>query len=1162
MGANRNILALLVGIDQYPGSVPQLQGCVNDIEAFESYLQERINPHEYQLKLLKLQNQKATRQAVIDGFTQHLNQATENDIALFYYSGHGSQEQAPPEFWHLEPDHMNETLVCWDSRQPGGWDLADKELAYLIHQIDKKGPHIVLILDACHSGSGTRDVTQLTGVRHAPADRRTRTIQEFLFPVESLEGVFKPSTIENDLVTPSGWSIPQGKHVLLAGCQDREVASEYVQEGQPRGAFSYFLLNSLKKNNGSLSYRELFKRTCALVKSQIKGQTPQLEATNLDDLDLPFLGAEAIKKRDPYFTLSFNTQHGWVIDGGAVHGLPQRGETIQLALFPQGSTAEQMKHAAQAVGQAEVTAVLPHLSTVTITKGKENLTTDTVLNAVITFISVPTIGVCFEGDASAIALVQAEIKNSGLGEGSLYVRVVDHPHDAQLRVLAREDEYFITKPQDNKPLVATIKGHSQPHAKQVVGRLEHIARWMDIVELSSPANNRISANAVTMQVFNNGTESKDTQLRLEYQKNGDQWRQPHFQLKLTNHSPIRLYCALLDLTEQYSVSVPPLLPNGGIWLDPGKEVWAYTQKPIPTTVPEELWEQGITEYQDILKLIISTSEFDATLLKQDKLDSPVYREVKTYRNGTLNQRMHQIIQRDIGDEEVQEVDEWATSQIAITTVRPLNATQLRSDGITDLGTGVKVQPHSSLDAQARLTTVPLSTRDVGGHILPPLLLNDTVPFQFRNSRGVDPGLGVLELTQITNPDVVKPENPLTIRSEQVLGEDEYVLPIAYDGEFYLPLGRGQRVNNQTEIKIERLPEPLSEGKRSVGGSIRIFFQKIISKRLGKQLSKSLGIKFEYPILSIAEVKNGEVSYETNAELVAARVAAADKIVLFIHGIFGDSEKMLPCLETTMVSMNGQTQPMGEIYDLVLALDYESINTSNIINARKLKRKLREIGLGPNHGKTFHIVAHSMGGLVARWFVEQEDGSVVVQHLFLVGTPNTGSPWPEVQAGVTTVLAFALNSLGSAILPLKIFASLLKQIESIDVALDEMEPTSDFLTELNASNDPKIPYSIIAGNTSLITPDEDANRRERLLKKLAKTIEMPHLGEANDIAVSVESIASVSQERIYPPQVNEVACNHMVYFTDPSGLKVFGNAITLAFIPESISNKSQSTEWER
>jgi len=39
----RMIHALLIAIDDYPRPIPSLQGCVNDIDAFASYLSERVN---------------------------------------------------------------------------------------------------------------------------------------------------------------------------------------------------------------------------------------------------------------------------------------------------------------------------------------------------------------------------------------------------------------------------------------------------------------------------------------------------------------------------------------------------------------------------------------------------------------------------------------------------------------------------------------------------------------------------------------------------------------------------------------------------------------------------------------------------------------------------------------------------------------------------------------------------------------------------------------------------------------------------------------------------------------------------------------------------------------------------------------------------------------
>src|SRR4051794_9613773 len=119
----RTLYALLVGIDQYLPPVPRLRGCINDIQEIKYYLNQRVDPGDRPLaetlQVKTLINGEATRNAVIDTFRKHLVQAGPEDVALFCYSGHGSQEQAPEQFWSIEPDHLDETLVLYDSRAEG-----------------------------------------------------------------------------------------------------------------------------------------------------------------------------------------------------------------------------------------------------------------------------------------------------------------------------------------------------------------------------------------------------------------------------------------------------------------------------------------------------------------------------------------------------------------------------------------------------------------------------------------------------------------------------------------------------------------------------------------------------------------------------------------------------------------------------------------------------------------------------------------------------------------------------------------------------------------------------------------------------------------------------------------------------------------------------------
>ena len=168
MTVSGRLYALLVGIDAYPPPIPRLTGCVNDVTAFADVLRERVGDDA--LDLVVLTDAGATRESVTQNLSAHLGRARGDDVALFYYSGHGSQQATPQELWSIEPDHRNETLVCVDSREPGSWDLADKELGGLLAGISASGCHALVVLDCCHSGDGTRDADEV--VRLAPADPR------------------------------------------------------------------------------------------------------------------------------------------------------------------------------------------------------------------------------------------------------------------------------------------------------------------------------------------------------------------------------------------------------------------------------------------------------------------------------------------------------------------------------------------------------------------------------------------------------------------------------------------------------------------------------------------------------------------------------------------------------------------------------------------------------------------------------------------------------------------------------------------------------------------------------------------------------------------------------------------------------------------------------
>ncbi|HEX2535057.1 MAG TPA: caspase family protein, partial [Chitinophagaceae bacterium] len=135
--AQRSLYATLIGINAYPQN--PLGGCIKDVLDIDLLLREqcaqqdglryapayflapnktdetRIRQYEEGRKL-SLNPRPATFAAITGEAFAHLKEAKSGDVVVLYYSGHGSQAEAPEEFWHTKPDRQNETLVCADSR--------------------------------------------------------------------------------------------------------------------------------------------------------------------------------------------------------------------------------------------------------------------------------------------------------------------------------------------------------------------------------------------------------------------------------------------------------------------------------------------------------------------------------------------------------------------------------------------------------------------------------------------------------------------------------------------------------------------------------------------------------------------------------------------------------------------------------------------------------------------------------------------------------------------------------------------------------------------------------------------------------------------------------------------------------------------------------------
>ena len=76
--------------------------------------------------------------------------------------------------------------------------------------------------------------------------------------------------------------------------------------------------------------------------------------------------------------------------------------------------------------------------------------------------------------------------------------------------------------------------------------------------------------------------------------------------------------------------------------------------------------------------------------------------------------------------------------------------------------------------------------------------------------------------------------------------------------------------------------------------------------------------------------------------VRDRVAKAQHILLFVHGIIGDTQSMVPSVRLARLA---DARPLASLYDLVLTFDYENLNTTIEDNGRLFKKRLEAVASG-------------------------------------------------------------------------------------------------------------------------------------------------------------------------------------------------------------------------
>lgn len=320
--------ALIVGINEYPDPEMRLNGCINDTYLISSMLQES----GYDAADIRLLHDNRATRANFEERLEWLVEGTRSgDERLIFYSGHGAR--LPASNTSREADRMDETLVLYDFdwNDPSSY-FTDKRFrqfySHLPFSPDGNGARLSVIFDCCYASGMTRGNGRVRGIT-APNDIRHRALQwdegsrEWDERPYAWDEGYRDFTQQTDKAghllqrqrRSQGSAIDlrsddvrllqrqgrlYGHHgpylpLLLFAAMENQKASEYEAGAASYGAFTYSLVEQLRRVRGSAhppTFDKLLDSVSVALAARSPGQTPELVGPkSIRGLPCPWLRA-------------------------------------------------------------------------------------------------------------------------------------------------------------------------------------------------------------------------------------------------------------------------------------------------------------------------------------------------------------------------------------------------------------------------------------------------------------------------------------------------------------------------------------------------------------------------------------------------------------------------------------------------------------------------------------------------------------------------------------------------------------------------------------------------------------------------------------------------------------------------------------------------------
>jgi len=275
---SQNKLALIVAVGEYPlSSKIKPIASVNDVK----YIKAALSRNGFEQKNIDtLINSKATKKAIINSLTQLTEKAKKNDIVVIHLSCHGQQirDQKTIELGKDEDDGYDEAFLPYDAMpkyNPTGYKgenhLRDDDMYPLLLNIRKKlgsEGSLLVLLDACHSGTGTRD-ENFAVTRGEPIP--------FANPENPMDSIINLSASETKQGFFEAAADSLSNMVVISASSPHQVNKQVIINNEELGSLSYSFYKAITEMAADNTYELLFEKIRATMQAFIPEQIPMME---------------------------------------------------------------------------------------------------------------------------------------------------------------------------------------------------------------------------------------------------------------------------------------------------------------------------------------------------------------------------------------------------------------------------------------------------------------------------------------------------------------------------------------------------------------------------------------------------------------------------------------------------------------------------------------------------------------------------------------------------------------------------------------------------------------------------------------------------------------------------------------------------------------------